>query len=105
LQSAIPVERFGSYWSAQMLRMERTLRALDARVLSLRYERLLEAPERELERLATFVGVTADPRWIEAAAKHVRRREPSAAAQPAHVMARLERLCAPGMRVVHALAA
>ncbi len=62
---AFPVRPFGDLWSELVLDGVRFLDDLPTgRRMTLAYEDLLDAPHDELTRLAAFVGVEPDPRWL-----------------------------------------
>ena len=105
LRAEIPLDRFGAYWSALMLRGARDLLATRSRVLVVRYEALLTAPEQELSRLARFLELDAHDHWLQNAAARVQQSVPRTSELSTSVRLELERACRIGMRVVDRLAA
>jgi hypothetical protein len=70
----VPLDRFAAYWTATMLRGLSTLEAHGSNnVLTLRYETLLDEPQRELTRLAVFLGFSASPDWLSVSCSRIRR--------------------------------
>ena len=106
-EAPIPVEHFGRFWSAAILRGTRQLAALPASdVRHLPYEQLVADPEDELARVAELFELP-DPRgpWLKRAATAA--GEPAATARDQLSGAELERLrlaCAPGERRLRRLA-
>ncbi len=96
-------EHFGAFWSAQLARGVPMLEALGpARVLDLRFEDLVEAPERELARICDFFALEVGAgRFLRDASGLVRGMPPARAPElPAEERARLEAACASGMRLL-----
>jgi hypothetical protein len=107
LENPPPVERFGAYWSAVILRGLSVLRELPQDdVLHLSCERLLDVPVETLRRVQCFLEEPIDlEEWFRLAAGLVRRgdsvrRVPSEAASE-----RLCRACSVGMRELSRLRA
>lgn len=101
----IPVERFGQAWSGLLLRGAALLAELpEERLLNLRYESLLEAPEREIRRLLRFLDPSLeDEAWIAEAAQQVKPNPPRWRDLPEEERIRLESACAPGMACLERL--
>ncbi len=101
----IPPAFFGQLWSRTVCEGVTALAELppDAR-MSVRYEGLLGDPERELTRLALFLGIPATPHWLAAASQRIdRRMTGTAAAQLDHgTLASLRAACEPGTRALAA---
>ncbi len=100
LQAEPALDRFGAYWSALMIKGQRSLRAHARGAQHLvRYEQLIENPRRVLGELSAFIlNEAAPPAWIEAASRLVRVLPSRSALLPSGVRARLEAACRPGMR-------
>ena len=98
LASRPPPERFGRYWTDQVLHGFRALRRLDAdRYAEVRFEDLVERPRETLEAIARFFVLPDDAGWIERAAKRVRGAPPLRAPDlPPAQRAALEEACRPG---------
>ncbi|WP_105969069.1 sulfotransferase family protein [Streptomyces geranii] len=98
----IPLRDFGALWSELVTDGTEFLATLPAdRRTTLAYEDLLDHPAEELTRLAEFIGVTPDPRWLHtasAALDHSRRG--SARGLPAAELAELRAGCAPGTQAL-----
>lgn len=109
--SALPGMRmspvpFGQRWSEMMRYATSALAALPSDIQSqLGYEDLLADPAAELTRLAGFLGVPADPDWIEAAAKLISAERGGVASDPADLVAELRAACEPGDRALAAFLA
>jgi hypothetical protein len=104
LSSDIPIDRFGAYWSALMLRARSLHQLGPARVLLVRYEALIQQPEAQLGRLGDFLGIEAAPSaWVERARSLVVERPHNWTTLSPSARARLERACLPGMRVLERL--
>jgi len=102
LGSRPPPALFGRYWCDQI---QRGLAALPAipptRRAELRFEALLDDPERCLAEVARFFELPSDPGWIARAAALVRGRPARRAPElPAAERAALDAACAPGMRLL-----
>jgi hypothetical protein len=99
--------QFGETWSEMIEFATEELARFPAGIRSqLGYEDLLADPAAELTRLAGFLGVTAEPDWIGAAARLITPRTKSAATEldPA-LAARLRETCAPGYAALEAFLA
>jgi hypothetical protein len=104
LEYEVPVDRFGTYWSALMLKQARALHRLGSRVLLLRYEDLTDDPARELSRVARFMVLPESPtEWLAIARERVVCPSTPLAGLPALERLKLERACLPGMRVLERL--
>ncbi len=99
----IPLRTFGALWSELVTEGTEFLARLPAdRRTTLGYENLLDHPAEELTRLAQFIGVDPEPRWLHTASAlldHGRRG--SARRLPAAELTELRDSCGPG---THALA-
>ncbi|MER0245296.1 sulfotransferase [Streptomyces sp. HSW2009] len=96
------VAGFGALWSELIGEGVALLDRLpEQRRTTLAYEDLLDAPERELARLAEFAGVPAHPDWLAAGRAHLdgSRRGRSLELPPAD-LAELRESCAPGTRAL-----
>ncbi|NSC20074.1 sulfotransferase, partial [Streptomyces albus subsp. chlorinus] len=70
LDQPIPLARFGALWSRTITEGLAHLDALPPGFcVPLAFEELLDAPERELTRLAAHLGVEPDPGWLGAASR------------------------------------
>jgi putative sulfotransferase len=103
LRAELPVDRFGAYWSALMLRSAALLRRDRGASLIVRYEALVAEPGRELGRIAAFLGVTAEPRWLAQAGCLAQQRAERWRELPEATRSRLERACLPGLRALERL--
>ncbi|MEE1942693.1 sulfotransferase [Streptomyces sp. TRM 70361] len=99
---AIPVSVFGALWSrlvteclAELEKVPETSR------MALSYENLLDAPEKELSRLAAFAGVAPGPEWLAAgrALLDPGRRGAALRLPPGELNA-LREACEPGERAL-----
>ncbi|WP_165949916.1 sulfotransferase [Micromonospora sp. KC207] len=100
----IPAQVFGEMWSEMIIEGCQALRAVPAESrTALSFESLLEDPERELTRLARFLGVAADPAWLTAARAEIdpSRTRGAARLEPA-VREALQAACEPGEKTLHA---
>ncbi|MBB5939667.1 sulfotransferase [Streptomyces zagrosensis] len=98
----MPVADFGALWS-ELITEGVTLLAKvpQPRRMSLAYEDLLEAPERELTRLAHFAGVEATAKWLAAGREHLHaNRRGTARFLPDADLSALRDNCAPGRRAL-----
>ncbi|MGY1452374.1 sulfotransferase [Streptomyces sp. SS8] len=101
----MPVARFGELWSRLVTEcLEHLARVPEAARTSLSYEDLLDAPERELSRLAEFAGVTPDGEWLAAGRSMLDagRRGASLRLPPDELEA-LREACEPGERALAAV--
>jgi hypothetical protein len=104
LAQAIDVHRYGSYWSAMMLKTQRWLQQQSsASHHVMLYEDLMSAPERTLARLIDFLGVGADPSFVARGAALCRPTGGQWRALPAQQQLLLSKACRPGMRVLEQL--
>ena len=108
LESAIPVDRFGAYWSALMLRTEKTL--VDSplrRHLVITYDELQTSHANTLTTVARFMGLPQlhDCRWIQNGFSKIRASPPRWQTLGASVRKALERSCRPGMHAVERILA
>jgi hypothetical protein len=105
---AYPIEPafFGRMWSRTVCEGLTALRELPAAAwTNLCYEDLIGYPDAELGRIAGFLGVAADRRWLTAAAGIIGQRRPASTAHrldPA-VMESLRTACAPGTDAIASL--
>lgn len=92
----LPLDRFGTLWSADMLRADRVIRHLPPQQrLLVRYEDLLEQPVATLRALAEFIEPGTDhAAWACAAAELVHAAPRALPVTPA-----LEAACRAGMRI------
>ncbi|HTB77528.1 MAG TPA: sulfotransferase, partial [Polyangiaceae bacterium] len=97
LEEHLPVELFGAYWSAVMMRGLRALRRVPrGDVLHISYEKLTTDPTEVLRRVQRFMdGTEAAQEWTAAARGCI--RPPAPVARPARETERLRRACRPGM--------
>ena len=71
------------------------------RVLSMRYESVIESPRDELSRFIDFVGPEfADADWLDRASDVPRKRPPSWLRLTAEEHESLSKACAPGQRIL-----
>ena len=101
LETPLPPEQFGAYWSAVLSRGLRVLGRMQSDdVLHVSYERLLDEPSAVLRRVQRFLeGPVEADAWVAQARACIRPARPSPA-ESAETM-RLRRACRVGM---HALA-
>ncbi len=87
----VPVESFGWVWSGMIEKGTAFLNTLSAdRVLSMRFESLLDLPRKEMTRLVDFIGLElADARWLEGLSALPRRKSPSWVRHPREEQIRL----------------
>ncbi len=100
----VPVAEFGRLWSHTIVEGLAHLSLLPAAIrMSLSYESLLDAPERELTRLAHHLGVEPLPEWLAAGSALLDgdRRGSAAATLPPAELAALHESCAPGARALN----
>jgi Sulfotransferase family len=102
----IPVRVFGEQWWSPMVRHgAAALAELPPQDwTSLKYEHLLADPERELSRLAAFIGIDPTPPWLETARRLVdagRQGRAAADLDPA-TLAELRAACEPGAEAIAA---
>ncbi|QES40722.1 hypothetical protein DEJ49_06675 [Streptomyces venezuelae] len=100
---AFPVRPFGDLWSELVLDGVRFLDDLPTgRRMTLAYEDLLDAPHDELTRLAAFVGVEPDPRWLKDASTRLDhgRRDSARKQLPPTEYDALREACTKGTRAL-----
>jgi hypothetical protein len=103
LNSHIPLDRFGAYWSALMQRVERSLASTTPRNrLVLSYEDLITDVATQLRRLSTFLELdeSAVRRWTQLARDVVRPSTSRWQGLTAPERSTLERACRPGLRAL-----
>jgi hypothetical protein len=102
----LPIEPIGTAWSEMIAVGLQLLGKVPAeRVLHVRYESLLDAPQAELRRIVRFMDPSLDvPSWLVQAAGRVRRNPPKWVNLPADERVRLESACAPGMDLLRCFA-
>ena len=100
----IPVAMFGRLWSECVIRTLDLTRGLGAdRLTSLSYEDMLERPERELTRLAVFLGAEPEPAWLAASVASLDASRRGAAERlPADERRALYEACEPGREALRA---
>lgn len=98
----IPVTLFGEMWSGLVIEcLEHLAEVPEERRTSLSYEGLLDEPEKELTRLAAFVGVEADAEWTAAGRAMLDPGRRGAALRlPPGELAALREACEPGERAL-----
>ena len=97
-----PVEEMGRRWSDMVVAGCRELARLpEERVLPIGYEALTARPADTLRRLARFIGVAEDERWLREAAALARPLPPRWTELADPERARLVEVCAPGMRLLY----
>lgn len=98
LASRPPPERFGRYWTDQVLHGYRALRRLaPERYAEVRFEELVARPREVLETIADFFVLPDAPGWIPRAEKLVHGVPPLRAPElPAAQRAALVEACRPG---------
>jgi putative sulfotransferase len=101
----LPMDLIGMAWSEMIVAAMKLLGKMPAeRVLHVRYESMLEAPQAELQRVVRFMDPDLDePSWLAQAAGRVRQNPPKWVALPADERSRLESACAPGMALLGAV--
>jgi len=101
-EKSIPVEGFGTSWTAQERRGIELLAQLPSeRVLLLRYENLVSNPRGELTRMMKFISAPFDDDYLDRAASIVRAKPPSWPQLPADVRDRLDKACRTGMGLLY----
>ncbi|MEV0263440.1 sulfotransferase [Streptomyces sp. NPDC050617] len=100
----LPLEGFGALWSELVAQGEAHLAEVPADMrMRLAYEELLDAPRRELTRLAEFIGVEPLPEWLDAGdALLDNGRRGASRRLPSRELDALKERCAPGARVLAA---
>ncbi|GLQ46542.1 hypothetical protein GCM10007862_15930 [Dyella lipolytica] len=101
----LPIEPIGMAWSEMIAVGLKLLEKVPAeRVLHVRYESMLDAPQAELQRIVRFMDPSLDdPSWLALAAGRVRKNPPKWVSLPTDERARLESACAPGMELLRRL--
>ncbi|HUA79875.1 MAG TPA: sulfotransferase [Dyella sp.] len=101
----LPIDRIGLAWSEMIAVGLNLLEKQPAeRVLHVRYESMLAAPQAELQRIVRFMDPALDDAaWLAQAAARVRRNPLKWIDLPADERARLELACAPGMELLSRL--
>ena len=102
LNTRIGLPAFGWFWSNMIERGTGYLEALQPdRVLSLRFESMLESPREEISRFIEFVGPEfADPEWLKKASDLPRAKPPSWTRLAPDEHAALAEACAPGQAIL-----
>lgn len=97
-----PAILFGYYWSGEMMRGLNTLSGLSPdRVLTIRFEDILDRPEPVLRRLIEFIDPSfADEDWIQSAAAVIRPVRSSWRRLPAAEQVALTDACRPGFQAL-----
>ncbi|MGK5546309.1 sulfotransferase family protein [Streptomyces sp. URMC 127] len=106
LDRPLPVARFGALWSELVTEAAGHLGRLPrGQWMPLAYEDLLDAPRRELSRLAVFFGVEPLPQWLDTGCALLdgSRRGASLRLPPGELAA-LREQCAPGALALKAAA-
>ncbi|MEU0839181.1 sulfotransferase [Streptomyces sp. NPDC005962] len=100
----IPLAAFGSLWSGVIVDGLRKLEEVpESQRAGLSYENLLEEPEKELIRLAEFIGVEPLPSWLDASIALLDGGRRGAAEKlPEVELAPLLESCSPGMEALAA---
>jgi sulfotransferase family protein len=103
-EADLPLAGFGALWSELIGAGLAALAEVPAaQRMAVAYEDILDAPDRELSRLAAFVGETAPAAWLdEARAMLDPSRRGLARQLPPPDRAALEEACAPGMQALAA---
>lgn len=102
LKARIGLPAFGWFWSNMIERGTRYLEELPpARVLSLRFESMLESPREEITRFIEFVGPGfADAAWLKKASGLPRPKPPRWTALSPDDHIALAEACAPGQAIL-----
>ncbi|MGH3309064.1 MAG: sulfotransferase [Streptomyces sp.] len=103
LDREMPVTGFGTLWSEIIAEGVGLLSAVPAeRRTTLSYEQLLDAPRRELARLADHLGVPPLEEWLEEGSTLLdgKGRRGSALRLPEDELTALREACAPGVRAL-----
>jgi sulfotransferase family protein len=97
LETCLPIEQFGAYWSAVVVRGMGVLRRCASEdVIHVSYERLLAEPIVVLQRLQRFLeGASEADEWVERAKECIRLNP--ASADGSGSTERLRRACRVGM--------
>nr|WP_232546391.1 sulfotransferase [Streptomyces antimycoticus] len=104
MERPIPLSAFGTLWSETIVDGLRKLDDVPAEQRTvLSYETLLEEPEKELIRLAEFIGVEPHRTWLDASIAHLDGGRPGAARKlPEAELTPLLESCSPGTRALAA---
>jgi hypothetical protein len=99
---APPLAVYGKLWSRMMISGAAALRRLPPGTwMTMKYEDLLGAPERELTRLAELAGASARPDWLAASRATVDAgRSGQAARLDPETLAALRAACQPGVQAL-----
>lgn len=102
LDRVMPVALFGRMWSELVIECLEHLAEVPREAWTgLSYESLLEEPEKELSRLAAFIGVEADAEWAAAGRAMLDPSRRGAALRlPPDEFAALREACEPGERAL-----
>ncbi|MDE0354322.1 MAG: sulfotransferase [Deltaproteobacteria bacterium] len=102
LEADLDLASFGWVWSGMVESGTAFLATLPSdRVLSMRFESLLESPREEMSRFIDFVGPElADGRWLEEVSALPRRKSPAWSRLAPEERARLAEACAPGQKIL-----
>ncbi|MEU4894805.1 sulfotransferase [Streptomyces sp. NPDC044780] len=98
----IPLAVFGGLWSGVMIDgLEQLATVPASQRTSMSYDTLVEEPEKELIRLAEFIGVEPLPTWLDASVAHLDGgRRGAARTLPEAELAPLIEACGPGMQAL-----
>jgi putative sulfotransferase len=106
----MPASYFGDFWSRQLAAGVPVLRGLaPGQLLTIRYEDLVDVPERTLSRLIDFIGdrrhgpVRIDSEWVTECAAAMRPWLPAWNELPDDELTALEQACAPGFALLDGL--
>lgn len=108
MASPLPLAIFGWLWSwATRTGTSEIWEVPHDRWMTLRYENLLTDTRPELSRLADFMGIPAEPQWLERTCQYVERGRPGSAAARLHPsdLIELRAACAAGARAFDLLEA
>ena len=101
-RTKIRLNSAGWFWSRMIERGSRYLDALPAdRVLSMRFESVVEDPRAEMSRFIQFIGAGFEDRqWLEEVCEMPRKRTPSRHRLSPGERQSLAAACAPGQRIL-----
>lgn len=106
----IPASYFGDFWSGQIAAGVPALRGLaPGRLLTIRYEDLVDFPDRTLGSLIDFIGgrqhapARIDREWVTACAEAMRPWRPVWNELPDDQLTALEKACEPGFALLDGL--
>ncbi|MEV4501587.1 sulfotransferase family protein [Streptomyces klenkii] len=104
LDRHLPVAEFGTLWSQLVTEAVNHLGQVpQEQWVSLAYEDLLDAPRRELSRIAAFFGVEPLPQWLDTGCTMLDASHRGASLRlPPGELAELRRQCAPGIQALKA---